>query len=90
MQSVYRIYSENKLRGDILELVSKSLQSFTVHEAIGYYSGRSEPSIILEIIGANEVEVQSLAEKIRAITKQESVLIMKLSGDVQQIGKQSE
>ncbi len=46
-----------------------------------------EASIVIEIIGAEEGQIKSLAARIREINGQKSVLILSANGRVQRIAK---
>ena len=85
MDHVYRIYTEDVDRQAVIPVTSEAFENFTLHETIGYYRGEREDSIVLEIVDAEETDVQSLAEKIRKLTGQKSVLIMCLSGRAKRI-----
>ena len=79
---VYRIYTENKNKADVVKLVSEQFEGFTVIEAEGYWRGQPEASLIIEIVGAtprlaNEQDsiISALAQRIRDHNKQETVLV---------------
>lgn len=46
---LYRIITENKNKTDICRIVSLSFNDFTVYETIGYYNGKQESSLVIEI-----------------------------------------
>ena len=73
--SIYRIYTEAKNKREIVLLTGKQFESFTLQLTIGYYRGNPEKSIVIEIVGANEREVQQLAQRIQKMNGQKSVLI---------------
>ena len=85
MHKVYRIYTEDVDRNAVIRTVAKQFESFTLHETVGYYRGKAEDSIVIEIAGAKEASVKSLAKKIRQLTSQKSVLVMSLSGQAKKI-----
>ena len=62
---VYRICTEEKNRSAILRLAAKEFESFTVQPTLGYYRGKSERSIVIEVLGTNRRTVMSFAERIR-------------------------
>lgn len=80
MTTIYRIYTENKNQRRIVRLASASFESFTVQPTTGYYRTKRERSIVLEIIGARQSAVDALAERIRRMNGQKSVLIVKTHG----------
>ena len=85
LDKIYRIYTEDVYRESAIRLASEVLDSFTIHEAIGYYAGQREKSIILETVNTNEDKVKSLADKVRELTGQKSVLIIGLNGEAKTI-----
>jgi hypothetical protein len=85
MQSIYRIYTQEKNRQKILKLVSKQFESFTVQPILGYYKNEEEKSIVLEIVGARSHEIERLAETIRKMNGQKSVFTLRLRGDAKTI-----
>lgn len=67
----YRRYREN-----IIEIVSRYFDGFTIVDAIGYREGKPEHSIIIEIIAENELpKIRAIADEIRIANKQECVLV---------------
>ena len=80
MTTIHRIYTEKKNEREILRLASSSFKSFTVQPTAGYFRGKREPSVVLEIIGARQRAVDELAESIRRMNGQKSVLILKTNG----------
>ncbi len=77
---IFRIYTEEKNKRDILRLVEKAFDNFTLQPTLGYYKGEPEKSIVIEIVGAREPAVKEMALKIRKMNGQKSVLIIKLRG----------
>jgi hypothetical protein len=84
-QIIHRIYTEDKRRGMIVRAISKQFENFTLQPTTGYYRGKSEKSIVLEIVGAKESEVKWLAARIREINRQASVLVITLNGRAKKI-----
>lgn len=72
---MYRIYTEDKRRKQIERLVSASNQGFTLIPAIGYYQGKKEQSLIIEILQTTLVKAVKLAASIKRINRQSSVLV---------------
>jgi len=85
MHKVYRIYTEDLNRAAILQLSGEQFQSFTLQTTTGYYQGRAEESVVLEIVQATEEEVLALAKRIRHLNGQKSVLVMGLEGWAQRV-----
>lgn len=80
MDTVYRIYTEDADRRAVVEAVTGKFESFTLQPTTGYYKGEQENSIVIEIVDAKEDDVEAVAQSIRAINGQKSVLVMSLSG----------
>jgi hypothetical protein len=85
MNTVYRIYTEDLNRSKIIRLASKTFDSFTLQPTTGYYRGKPEKSIVLEIVKAQQSEVTALANAIRRLNGQKSVLIMGLTGKAKRV-----
>ncbi len=78
--SIHRIYTEDKNKGEILRLASTQFDSFTIQPIDGYYRGKRERSIVLEVAGAKPHQIEKLAKQIRRLNSQSSVLILKTRG----------
>jgi hypothetical protein len=78
--TIHRIYTQKKNERQILRLASSRFESFTVQPTSGYYKAKFERSIVLEIIGARQRDVDELAETVRRMNGQKSVLILKTNG----------
>jgi acetolactate synthase regulatory subunit len=74
---IYRIYTEDKNRTRILRLASAHFDSFTVQPIDGYYQGKRERSIVVEIATASPRQIEELARQIRRMNGQKSVLILR-------------
>ncbi|MDQ1407525.1 MAG: hypothetical protein QOG55_3154 [Acidobacteriaceae bacterium] len=84
-QSIHRVYTQDKRRATIVRVISKQFDNFTLQPTTGYYRGKAEKSIVLEIVGAKESQVKWLAARIREINRQASVLVITLKGRAQKI-----
>lgn len=84
-QKIHRIYTEDVRREAVIRAISKRFESFTLQPTTGYYSGKPEESIVLEIIGAAESEIKWLAAEIRKINQQSSVLVVTTTGRTKKI-----
>jgi hypothetical protein len=78
--TVHRIYTEDKNKRGILRLAAARFESFTVQPTDGYYRGKREQSMVLEIVGARPRQIEELAEQIRRMNGQKSVLILTTRG----------
>lgn len=77
---LYRIYTENKNKRDVLALASGYFPGFTVFEGQGYWQGAAENSLVLEIVAprTKKSEVESLAKTIKDVNTQEAVLLQEI------------
>lgn len=77
MDMVYRLYTENTGRKEIAELVSKYFVGFTMLDATGYYKGKAEKSIVVELMASDRQShvVRFLAKVIAQRNNHECVLV---------------
>jgi hypothetical protein len=85
MEKVYRIYTQDVCRKRVIKLVTSKFESFTLQPTRGYFKGRPEKSIVIEIVEAKQKEIELLARGIGEINGQKSVLVMNLSGRAKKI-----
>ncbi len=82
---VFRIYTEDLNRAGIEALVSQRFPGFTIIPANGYWEGHHEESLVIEVIApGNERSVKvvhELAESIRELNNQDSVLVTRARVD---------
>jgi hypothetical protein len=88
MDTVYRIYTEDFNRQAVVSAVSETFDSFTLHETTGYFKGKAEKSIVIEIVEAREEDIAVVATAIRAINGQKTVLVMGLRGRARKINEE--
>jgi hypothetical protein len=69
----------------MIRVISKRFESFTLQPTTGYYRGKREKSIVLEIVGAPESEIKWLAAQIREINQQSSVLVIGINARAKKI-----
>ena len=79
---IYRIYTENINRHRVEFLVGSFFDGYTVFEGTGVWKGTGERSLVIEILATNDMtpkesdhKVEKLAEQIKALNSQESVLV---------------
>jgi hypothetical protein len=75
---LYRLYTED-IKGTE-NLVSWGFEGFTLIKAQGYWKGKVENSLVIEILvdtqnDEADAKVFALADRIKACNKQESVLV---------------
>lgn len=85
MDTVYRIYTEDADRAAVIDTVAQRFESFTIHPATGYFKGQAEKSIVIEIVDACEEDIEAVAQSIRGINGQKTVLVMGLHGQARKI-----
>lgn len=80
---LYRLYTEDKNREGIEQIISKYFDGFTLIPAIGYWKGNKEQSLIVEILSDKDVlpVVEQIAEEIKRVNDQQSVLIFSNAGN---------
>ena len=83
MKNVYRIYTEDKNRRKILATVGKIFDNFTLQPTAGYYKGRPEKSIVIEVADVSKTKIKLIAGKLLEVNRQASVLIIGLSATVE-------
>lgn len=69
----FRIYTEDKNRAKIEELLSIAFDGFTVIRTKGFWKGASENAVIIEIFTKNAELVRALCGAIKRCNKQEAV-----------------
>lgn len=79
MNTLYRIYTEDVNREGIIKFVSTYFTGFTVLEATGVWEGKTERSIVIEIVSHDMVGgfgvLRRIAEFIKEVNGQDAVLI---------------
>jgi hypothetical protein len=82
-----RIYTENINKDLILKTASNLFMGYTVLEGVGYWNGKEEKSIVIEVAEVNfrvkqlgtryfKKYVKIFAESIKEINKQQEVIIL--------------
>jgi hypothetical protein len=79
---LYRIYTENINKHAIEKLVNDFYEGYTIIESTGYWQGKKERSMIIEIITSNPESnettiINTIATRIKKLNKQQSVLVAK-------------
>jgi hypothetical protein len=80
-EKVYRIYTEDVRRKEIIKAVARQFENFTLHPTTGFYNGQAEKSIVIEIVKATDEEIEAVAHRIQELNGQKTILIMSLSGE---------
>lgn len=87
MCKLFRIYTSDVNRRAVLRLAADKFESFTLHPATGFYRGQPEESLMIELVQVNEQDVEALAQSIRQLNGQKSVLVMSLHADTQNVAR---
>ena len=87
MSRVYRVYTEESNRDEIIRLTAKQFETFTLQPTTVYTQGKPERSMVLEFVDTRKKDVAALARDIRRPNGQKSVLVMGLSGKVKKIAQ---
>jgi len=76
---LYRIYTEDINRENIIGLVAEQFSNFTIIKGDGHWGDQQEKSLIVEIITVQGDDVakivKGIAAKIRDYNKQDAVLV---------------
>jgi hypothetical protein len=81
---LYRIQTESdhmncrhrEFRENIVKIVSRYFDGFTIINCQGFWKGKPEDSVIIEIIGNDEIEkIKAIADEIRPVNRRECVLV---------------
>lgn len=78
---MYRIYTEDTNRAGIEAIVAQHFTGFTIYTATGYWNGIRENSLVIEIVCSvyHYRLILLVASQIKAINKQESVMLLKFN-----------
>lgn len=77
MKNLYRIYTEDIGRDNIVYVCGAHYDAYTLISADGYWGSKKEESLIIEIIAPSTDygEIQRIARWIKTTNKQQAVLI---------------
>jgi len=78
---MYRLFTENKRKKWICELIAEKFSGFTVFETVGYWRRKKEKSLCIEILTdspAAAIFISNICKAICGYNKQESVMVQKL------------
>lgn len=81
----FRIYTEDKNREKIEELLSIAFDGFTVIKTKGFWKGTPENALLIEIYTENAELIKALAGAIKKNNKQEAVLVTSADVDFELI-----
>lgn len=79
MSKLYRIFTEDKNRSQIKEIVSIYFSGFSIIPVNGYYEGKKEKSICIEIVSYEPYgvahSIEDICKRIKNGNKQDCVLL---------------
>ena len=78
---LYHIYTENINKHAIEHIVSKFYDGYTIIETTGYWQGKQERSLIIEILTSDSEStvINAIAARIKRANSQHSVLVAKIA-----------
>lgn len=86
---LYRILIENKHRKFIERLVSRHFTGFSMHIQTGYWQGKREKSLCIEIVSDSPVcalKINRICKAICGYNKQDCVLVQTIPAEAKLIG----
>jgi alpha/beta superfamily hydrolase len=66
---------------NIVKAVSREFDGFTISDSLGFWKGSAEKSCIIILVTENQDAVNSVAEEIKLLNKQECVLVVKVEAN---------
>ena len=79
-----RLFTEDTNRKAIVQTVSRYFESFTLFSAVGYWQGKPEQSLCVEIDVSKDapsnwlVRVRCIASEIKTLCRQDAVLMQRV------------
>jgi len=79
-----RIFTENVNRRGIESIVSRYFDGFTIVDSVGYWRGKREDSLIVEIVfdGKDKPKVEAICREINIVNKQECCMLQYLPATI--------
>lgn len=79
---LYRILTEDKNHDKIVKIVNRKFDGFTLLTGIGYWRGKPEICLIIEIsapdLAGNRRKVIAIVQRIKKLNDQEYILLQKI------------
>lgn len=75
---LFRIWTEDKNREQVEQLVARYFDGFSIVAAVGYWKGTREASLCIEIVTDYPNGVRALARAIKSFNEQEAVLVQEI------------
>lgn len=75
-----RIFTEDVNRAGILSTVGRYFDGFTVIESLGFWRGKREKSLVIEVVceGKDQAKVEAICREINLANKQECCMVQYL------------
>ena len=86
---LYRLHTENKHKKFIEQLVSEHFAGFSIYMQTGYWQGKREKSLCIEIVSdspAAALKINKICKAICGYNKQDCVLIQTIPAEIKLIG----
>jgi len=86
---LYRIQTENKHRKFIERLISEHFVAFSIYAQAGYWQGKREKSLCIEIVSDNPaaaLKINRICKAICGYNKQDCVLVQVIPAEMKLIG----
>ncbi len=86
---LYRIQTQNKRRKFIERLVSEHFAGFSIYAQTGYWQGKREKSLCIEIVSdslATALKINKICKAICGYNKQDCVLVQTIPAETKLIG----
>lgn len=82
---LFRLYTEKS--ENLPEIVNQYFNNFSIVNSTGFYQGKQENSQIIEIVNNKTVKpkIKKLAENIKQVNNQDSVLLQELENNSETI-----
>ena len=87
--SLYRIHTQNKRKKFIEQLVSEHFEGFSMYIQTGYWRGKREKSLCVEIVcdsPAAALKINKMCKAICGYNKQDCVLVQTIPAEIKLIG----
>ena len=84
-QKTFKIYTEDKEKTWIKELLSNTFSGCTILYALGLWRGKEENALCIEIITHNKSLVKEVSQKIKRHNQQATVLYTEIQTEVNSV-----
>ena len=74
MQNTYKIYCEDVSRDVVEDILQKNFEGYTITPGMGFYAGKREKSIVIEVFGTTRSAVNRVCNDLAEALNQEQVI----------------